>query len=143
MAKEKTFDPKKINVIAGAVPIRGLDSDSMLKIERDVPELYQDYTDAYGALTRFKTSNNMCTITLTLSQESSGNDVLSNYMQLDKRSDAGGFPLTVQDLNGKSLFFSKFAYIYKAPTVEMGKENKTREWVLKAADMDMYIGGIQ
>ena len=143
MSKEKVFDPKKISVIAGATPIRGLDIESMLKIERDVPEMYTDYTDAYGAVTRFKNVNNMCTVTLTLSQESSGNDTLSNYMQLDKQADAGTFPLSISDKNGKSLFFSKFAYIYKAPTVEMGKDNKSREWVLKAADMDMYIGGIQ
>ena len=143
MAKEKVFDPKLVSIIAGATPIRGLDSDSMLKIERDVPELYQDNVDAYGTLTRFKTTNNTCSVTITLTQASDGNDTFSTYMQLDKQSDAGGFPLSINDRNGKSLFFSKSAYVYKAPTVELGNDNKSREWVLKATDMDMFIGGIQ
>lgn len=142
MSKNKVFDPKLVSIIAGATPIRGLDPDSMLKIERDVPELYRDNVDAYGTPTRFKETNNTCSVTITLTQSSDGNDVFSNYMQLDKQSDAGTFPLSINDRNGKSLFFSKSAYIYKAPTVEFGNDNKTREWVIKATDMDMYVGGI-
>lgn len=142
MAKDKTFDPKIVSIIAGATPIRGLDPDSPLKIERDVPELYKDNVDFYGNSTRFKETNNTCSVTITLTQSSDGNDIFSNFMQLDKRSEAGRFPLSINDRNGKSLFFSKDAYVHKVSTVEYGNDNKSREWVIKAPDMDMYIGGI-
>ncbi len=139
----KTYDQKKLSILVNGTPIVGLDGDSILRIERDVPELYTDYIDNRGFVTRSKNSNNLCTITLTLSQATQSNDILSTFMQLDKASDAGVFALTIQDFNGKSLFFSANAYVVQAPSVEYAKDNKNREWVLKAPDMDIYIGGIQ
>lgn len=138
----KTFDPAQISVVFGTSPVVGFAEDTMINIEIEDPQ-YNNNTDIHGNVTRYKVNKNTAKITLTLTQESSSNELLSNYAELDRVSDAGSFPVMIKDPNGTTLFTSTSAYVEQIPTIEYGAEAKTREWVVKATSVTKYIGGIK
>ena len=74
---------------------------------------------------------------------SPSNDLLSSYVELDRVSNAGVFPLMIKDNNGTSLFTSTAAFVEQVPSVEFANENKNREWVIKATNVTKFIGGLK
>jgi len=138
----KTFDPSQLSVVIGTSPIVGFAEDTMISIETE-DQQYNDNTDIHGNVTRYKVNRNTAKVTITLTESSSSNDLLSNYAELDRSSDAGTFPIMIKDPNGTSLFISTSSYVQQVPNVEFGMEAKTREWVLKATNTSNFIGGIK
>ena len=137
----KTFDPSQLSVVFGTTAIDGWAEDTMINIETE-DQQYNDSTDIHGNVTRYKVNRNTALITLTLTEASPSNDVLSSYAELDKVSDAGSFPIMIKDPNGTTLFSSTSGYIIQKPAVEFGMEAKTREWQIKATNVSNFIGGI-
>ena len=137
------YDPKKLIINAGGKLIVGLDGDTPVKIEFEVPERYTASSDQYGSTTLHKTGNNNVIVTLVLSQASSGNTILSMFSALDRESDAGAFPLFIKDDNGDSLVTATKAKIITLPTLEFGAQHKTREWKILALNAGFFAGGIK
>lgn len=138
----KTFDPAQISVVFGTSAIIGFAEDTMINIETEDTQ-YNDNTDIYGNVTRYKVNRNTAKITITLTESSSSNDLLSNYVELDRVNDAGSFPVMIKDPNGTSLFSSTSAYVEQVPQVEFGAEAKTREWAIKATNVSNFVGSIK
>ena len=138
----KTFDPAQISVVFGTSPIVGFAEDTMINVEIEDPQ-YNDNTNIHGEVTRYKVNKNTAKITITLTQSSSSNDLLSNYVELDRVSDAGSFPVMIKDPNGTTLLTSTSAYVKQVPAVEFGAEAKTREWIIQATSLNKYVGGIK
>jgi hypothetical protein len=138
----KVYDPNQLSVIFGVTPINGFAEDTMLSIDVEDPQ-YNVSTDIHGSATRFKVNKNLAKITITLTQSSPSNDVLSSYVEADRINNSGVFPIMIKDTNGTSLFSSTSAYIEQVPSVEFGNESKTREWVIRATNIVKFIGGIK
>jgi hypothetical protein len=138
----KTFDPALLSVVVGAKSIEGFAQDTMLTIEVDGVQ-YNTSIDIHGNVTRSKTSSLMAVVTITLTQSSSGNDVLSAFAEADNLNNAGVFTLFISDKNGSSLFTAQKAYVEQIPSVEYGSEIKNREWVIRCSDISNFIGGIR
>lgn len=138
----KTFDPNQLSVVVGTAPILGFAEDTMISIETEDPQ-YNDNTDIHGNVTRYKVNRNTAKVTITLTESSTSNDLLSNFAEADRISDAGVFPIMIKDPNGTSLFSSTAAYIDQIPNVEFGAEAKTREWSIKATNISNFVGGVK
>jgi|JFJP01.1.fsa_nt_gi hypothetical protein len=138
----KVYDPTQVGVIVGTSPINGFAEDSMITIEMEDPQ-YVVATDISGSPTRFKTNKALAKVTIRLTQTSPSNDLLSSYVELDRISNAGVFPLMIKDNNGTSLFTSTAAFVEQVPSVEFANENKNREWVIKATNVAKFIGGLK
>ena len=136
---QKNFDPHQLSVVFGLTPIVGFAEDSMISIENENPQYNSSY-DIHGNVTRYKVNKNNAKITLILTQTSRSNDVLSNYVELDRVSDAGVFPVMIKDPNGSTLFSCQHAWVKQSPTVEYGMEAKNREWIIEASGISQYIG---
>ena len=134
------YDPNEVTVSVGNTPIYGFDNDSMISIEFDEPSYKKD-TDLSGDSVFFKSHNTDCKITLKIKQTSPSNDVLSSYVQANRISNAGIFPVMIKDGNGKTLITSEAALVEQTPTVEFGGENKNREWVIIALRARNFVGG--
>lgn len=80
-------------------------------------------------------------ITLTLSQESPSNDVLSRAYQ-NRRNVLGRRPFLLQDLSGTTQVSVGNCWVKKMPEPEFGKEQSNREWVLGGDSIEMFVGGI-
>ena len=138
----KVYDPNQLSVIFGVSPINGFAEDTMLSIDVEDPQ-YNLSTDIHGEATRFKVNKNQAKITITLTQSSLSNDLLSSYVELDRQSNGGVFLVMIKDTNGSTLFSSTASYIEQVPTVDFGNDSKNREWIIRATNVTKFIGGIK
>lgn len=136
----RTFDPKSVIVTIGGVPMSGYADGTFLEITAD----NQQWTKVIGAdgfTTRVKSNDYGGVMTLTLSQSSPSNDVLSALLNVDKLSNAGVVPILIKDLSGTTVMFSASGWIQQFPDVTFGNEINNRAWILDLADMDILVGG--
>jgi hypothetical protein len=137
---QKSYDANQLSVVFGVSPIVGFATDTALTIETEDAQ-YKYSRDLHGNVTRYRVNNHSAKITLTLTQSSRSNALLSNYVELDNQSNAGVFPIYIKDSNSTTLFSSDSASVIQVPTNEYGEEEKNREWLIMATNNTHYIGG--
>lgn len=135
-----TFDPKDVVVSIGGVPMSGYADGTFLEITADTQQ-FTKVVGADGYTTRVKSNNYGAVMTLTLSQSSPSNDVLSGILNLDRLSNRGVVPILVKDLSGTTVFFAGTGWIQQFPDVSYGNEINNRAWVFDLAEVDIFIGG--
>lgn len=136
----RTVDPKSVIIAIGGVPMSGFADGTFLEITADAQQ-FSKVTGADGYTTRVKTNNYGGTLTLTLSQSSPSNDVLSALLNADRLRNAGVVPILIKDLTGTTKIFSATAWIQQMPDVAYGNAINNRAWVFDLAEMDTFIGG--
>lgn len=106
--------------------------------ERFVP-VYGAKGEAYRAHNPVSAFN----LTLTLSQTSHSNDVLTMMLNQDRDSLDGTFNLTFKDSSGTTIFFEREAYIGQEPSQSFsgGGGIESREWTIHLPYPDYMIGG--
>lgn len=135
-----TYDPGKVVVNVGGIPIEGFADGTFVNVERS-SDTFTKSTGADNRTTRIKQGDKSGTITITLSQSSPSNDVLSGIMLLDETTNDGVVPILVKDLLGTTLAVSAYSWIRKPPAAPFAKSISNREWIFDCADLNMYIGG--
>lgn len=138
----KVYDPHQLSVVFGVTPINGFAEDTMISIDVEEPQ-YNATTDIHGNVTRFRVNRNMAKITITLTQSSPSNDVLSSYVEADRINNSGIFAVMIKDPNGTTLFSSTDAYVEQVPSTSFGNDNKDREWIIRATSINNFIGGVK
>jgi hypothetical protein len=136
----RTFDPKSVIIAIGGVPMSGFADGTFLEITADT----QQFTKVIGAdgyATRVKTNNYGGVMTLTLSQSSPSNDVLSALLNADRVANAGVVPILIKDLSGTTIIFSATGWIQQFPDSAFGNAINNRAWAFDLAEMDVFIGG--
>lgn len=149
MPDVRTFDPSSVVVIVGPTPIGGFADGSFIRVRR-TSDLFTKITGVEGVTTRVRSTDKSGEITLTLSQTSPSNDILSGYALADELANASVLPIFIKDNSGKgllsivqsrSLFVSAFGWVRKFPDVEYSKSEANREWLLDCSDLVMNVGG--
>lgn len=125
----KTYDPSKVIINYGGVPIQGYADGSFISISANA-QAFTKVVGADGEVTRSKSSDYTSEVGITLQQSSLSNDYLSTIHNLDKTSNAGALPLEILDLSGTTLFFWPEAWVRQLPDVEKAKEIGENEWTL-------------
>lgn len=136
----KTYDPRRVIITIGGVPMMGFADGTFIAIERD-QDAFSKVTGADGETARSKSNNRAGSIALTLMQTSISNDVLESFAARDELAGAGIVPILVKDLNGGSVFFSATGWVRKRPGAEYSKEIGNRQWVFDCADMRDEVRG--
>lgn len=137
----KTYDPNNVQIILGGAPMSGFADGTFVSVASD-ENLYNKTVGADGEVSRARLNNKSATITLTLKQTSSSNDVLSNYAALDQASDSGVFPLMIKEIgSGRTLLFTQAAWVEKFPDTAYSKDVEDREWTIATSQMNTFIGG--
>jgi hypothetical protein len=136
---DTVYDGNQLSVVFGMTPLTGFAKDTSLRIERENPQ-YKYNTDLHGNVSRSRVNDNSAKITITLMKASSSNELLSSYVELDRQSDSGTFPILIKDASSTDLFMSASASIMQVPSNEYGEEEKTKEWVIMATNNISYIG---
>lgn len=135
-----TFDPASVIITVGGVPISGYADGTFALLTRSV-DAWSMVTGADGLTTRVKSNNRSGTLTLTLTQTSPSNDVLSGFAVADELSNSGVVPILIKDLSGTTVLFSATGWVQKFPDVEYSNILTNREWILGLADIDVFVGG--
>ena len=135
------YSPEDVTVsIAGVVDLEGFYEGTFINIQKDDP-LFSSRTTADGMTTRTKRSADVYTIRLSLMNTSSSNELLSKLSLLDQSTFILKFPLMIKDTVGSTLFFASSAWVEQYPETSFGTDISQRDWVIKAAQATLYVGG--
>lgn len=137
------YDLDQVEAIFLGVPCgNGYSEGGSLKIEKVNPD-FKFKEGADGRVVRSKTNSKLYKCTLSYMQTCPVNDALSAINQVDVRTPngAGVGSFVVTDLQGTTLFVSTQAWLEGPPPTELGAEATAREWVIYAADGNLFVGG--
>ena len=126
--KVKTYDCKKIIINYGGAPLTGFNDGDFIAIKPS-SDRWTKKVGADGEIARSRSNDESSEVTLTLTQTSPANSVLTAFMEADRLSGKSILPLTVVDTISGTTFFWPQAWIKKVPEVTRGKELKQQEWV--------------
>lgn len=114
--------------------------DAIVTVDRNA-DTFTLYTGADNTNTRIYNANTSGTITLTLQQTSTSNDMLFSLYEQDRQSRNGLFSISVSDKSGRSTYFAEEAYIGIVPSSAFSNSMNTRDWVIHAPNLVTEIGG--
>ena len=114
--------------------------DAIVTVDRNA-DTFTLYTGADNTNTRIYNANTSGTITLTLQQTSTSNDMLFSLYEQDRQSRNGLFSIYVSDKSGRSGYFAEEAYIGVVPSSSFSNSMNTRDWVIHAPNLVSEIGG--
>lgn len=136
-----SYAADKILVIISGIPMTGFGPDTFVTIE-PAADLSTIQVGADGEVARSIGTNKTCRMTLTLQQTSPSNDVLSGLMEIDALTGGNIFPVTVQDLRGRTVFMAPQGWLSKRPSITFGAEADVRAWeILTGAPAAFFVGG--
>jgi hypothetical protein len=137
----RTYDPKNVIVTFGGIALGGFADGTFVAVERE-NDAFSKESGADGVVSRAKSNDKSGNATITLSQTSPSNDILSIFHAADESANEGVKPFVIKEIGSGSLFVSAFGWIRKIPSIEYAKEISTREWTIDLADLDVFVGGV-
>jgi len=145
----KVWDPDRLRMSFGGVRISrgagasGYASGDFAKLVQDKAS-FTEVEGTDGTVTRSKTYSRLTTFTLmTMQSNSLTNGFLSAQIFADEVgiNGAGILPLSIQDLNGTTLFQALRAWVTKPADQDFSNEAKPREWIIKCIRDLTIVGG--
>lgn len=124
-----TYDPKKVILTLGGVPIAGYADGTFVQIDPSA-EAFTKKVGADGEVVREKSNDNTHTIQITLLQTSLSNIYLRTVMKADKATGLGILPLSFTDLNTMEAKFWPQAWVSTEPPTGRAKEITDVQWTL-------------
>jgi hypothetical protein len=124
-----TYDPKKVIITLGGVPIGGYADGTFVQVDPN-SETWTKKVGADGEVARSLTNDNTHTIQITLMQTSLSNAYLRMVMSVDKFTGLGMLPLTFTDLNTMEIHSWLQAWVTTDPSVGRAKETTDVQWTL-------------
>ena len=126
-----TYDPKKVIITFGGVPIDGYTDGTFVDVTPNDADGFKKKVGANGGVAWAKSADNTHQITISLMQSSVSNQYLSGIRNMDKLTGKGLLPLVITDVNGGSLQFWPLARIKGDPSSwGYGNELTERQWVI-------------
>jgi hypothetical protein len=124
-----TYDPKKVIISFGGVPLGGYADGTFVQIEPG-SETWVKKVGADGEVSRSLSNDNTHTIQITLKQMSLSNIYLRTVMNADKLTGLGMLPLTFTDMNTGEEHFWPEAWVATNPSLGRAKEETDLQWTL-------------
>lgn len=136
----KTYNAHEVSVIVGGRSITGFVEGDAITVERE----NDSWTDSVGInaeVTRSGSNDKRGTVTLRLQQASEDNEYLSSLAIADELTKTGVVPVLIRDANGLSIHASEESWITKPASATYAKESGEREWMIRCARLDTFVGG--
>lgn len=134
-----TYSPTDVALIIGGYTLSGWDRISIARRTDSFKPIF----GIRGKHTRIRMGGKEARetsafITITLSQESQANDVLSEIHRQDIDEGTARIALILKDSSGSSVFSSNEAYITNFAAAEFSNDFGTREWRMFAQTTETY-----
>jgi hypothetical protein len=124
-----TYDPKKVIITLGGVPISGYADGTFVQVDPN-GETWIRKVGADGEVSRSLSNDNTHTIQITLGQMSLSNPYLRTVMNADKLTGLGMLPLSFTDLNTAETHFWPQAWVSTTPSLGRAKETTDTQWTI-------------
>jgi hypothetical protein len=133
-------NPKKIVVIWRGILFGGFMDGSFVKVTPQ-EDAATKHVGADGKATVCLNPNKGADVSVTLTQSSPTNDILSSLVpDADSNSLPSG-EFVMKDLNGTTICHAEIAWLKRAPETGFGQEVEGREWMLDCEAMTIHVGG--
>lgn len=136
----RTYSPERVIVLVGGVPMTGYADGTFVEIT-PLADLSTMQVGADGEVARSISTNKCCTVAITLQQTSPSNDILSSMIEVDALTGGVLFPVTVQDLIGRTVFAVSQAWISARPTLTFATEVSDRSWTITTGGPSVWFAG--
>ena len=136
----RTYDPSKIIVTFGGVPLSGFSEGTFVSIKRS-GDVFTKVKGADGGIDRVNNCNYAFEVTFTCKQTTPTNEYLSGLLAADQLSNAGTLPLVVKDNLGSTIFTAMQAWIKKDPDVDFADKLSDRTWTFDTGPAVLLAGG--
>ena len=136
----KTYSPKDVTVIVGAMTIKGFVEDSFVEISQRGDGI-TPYDGADGETGRSIDPNTGLEIKINLAQTSESNDYLSELYELDYNTGNALVPIAVKDLLGSTVAASSQAWVVKKADTKFARKIDAREWTIQTGAATLLVGG--
>lgn len=135
------YDPDNYSVIFNGITIEGFAEDDCIDIEFD-SDGFQDAIGADGHVMRYRSCDQRATITFTLMATSTTNKLLSAMYNADMKAPngMGVGPILIRDTQGATVFMGTKAWIQKMPKNTFGQKLGNREWKIRVAKLEAFMG---
>lgn len=135
----KTYDPNRVIVTFGGIPLTGKDS---VKISPS-GDRWTKAVGTDGEVARGKSVDDTNEVSVTLLKTSFSNDYLSNMLYADKMTNAGKLPLSITELGGTTLHFWAEAWLKGDPEQELPSSGDVPkiEWIFQTGNTATKIYG--
>lgn len=141
MANLFNYCPDSVQVlVAGFIHIEGFVDGTFISVDKDEMP-YSSVRMPDGTIARKFNNSQTYTITITLHNGSSTNDILTKMWQVDELTQMGKFPLLIKDQSGSDLLFSTESWIEGIPSLTKSNSVDSRVWIIKSANAQINIGG--
>ena len=124
-----TYDPKKVIITLGGVPINGYTDGTFVNVTGNL-ETWIRKVGADGEVNRALTNDNTHEISITLLQTSESNKYLDSVYKADKSTGLGMLPLSIVDLNDGSERFWQQAWVTRDPDNGRARETTDKNWTI-------------
>lgn len=141
MALPSRYDPARIFVTFGGLPIRGYAPGTFINIRRDSPN-WKNVRGTNSELRRLKQKNRGGTVDLTLRHSSPVNQVLGGLVVTDEITSAIIAPLVIADLLNLSGAATVDAYISGYPDLVYSQGEPNLTWTFICERIDMAYPGL-
>lgn len=136
----KEIDPKSIVMTWNKIDVTGIAGDTFLEVDYN-EDSFTDEVGADGEVTRIKNADERGSVTFTLGQASSTNDLFSAMAIRDRKSSNGYGAMFIKDLKGTTLYKADEAWLTRIAKGTHAKGHQDRTWVLRCAKLQVFIGG--
>jgi hypothetical protein len=124
-----TYDPKKVIITLGGVPIGGYADGTFIQIDPN-SETWTRKVGADGEVVRSLSNDGTHTIQITLLQTSLSNPYLRMVASVDRLTGLGMLPLSFTDLNTMEVHFWPQAWVSTEPSTGRAKETTDVQWTI-------------
>jgi hypothetical protein len=124
-----TYDPKKVILTLGGVPIGGYADGTFVQVDPN-SETWVKKVGADGEVSRALSNDNTNTIQITLKQMSLSNTYLRTVMSADKLTGLGMLPFSFVDLSTGEAHFWPEAWVSTDPSLGRAKEETDMQWTI-------------
>lgn len=134
------YDAKNLIIQWGVTTLQGFQDGDFFSLTFDNPA-WNNQLGADGEFVRDASNDYRATITVTLMQHSTVNDLLSAQFALDLSTGGAVYSMNVKDLGGRTIMLLPDVYLEKQADVTFGRDSGTREWVFKVPDASSILVG--
>jgi hypothetical protein len=135
------YDPTRILVTFGLVPLLGRAPGASLKIRRDVP-IWTSIDGTNGELKRRRSRKKSGTIDVVLRGTAPANRGLGTLAKIDETHGSIIQPLVITDTLSGALYLSQHAYIEMLPDMNYSTVEGDITWRFKCDELDMSYPGV-
>ena len=135
------YDPRRVVVTFGLLPLRGFAPGRFITVRRDVPT-WSSVDGTNGEFKRKRSRKKSGTIEVTLRGTAPVNRALGIIAKFDERSGNVFAKLAITDTLNGGFFFSGDAYIETYPDMVYGQQEGDITWRFRCDDLNLTYPGL-